>query len=418
MLEKLKALLKIKQEARAAKMKDVDKATEVAELRGYQTELEAIDEEIRSLQAMINELPGEGTTPPAGNERTAAINGEMPGVVVAGVKAQEQRKNADEEEMEYRKAFQQFVTKGTPIPAELRDDATTATTDLTTAIPTVLVNRIVEKLESTGMILPLVTKTAFPAGMNIPTSSVKPVATWVAEGANSDRQKKEVKTAITFTHFKLRCEIAMTMESSVMAIAAFEAKFVDNVVEAMVKTTEDAIINGAWNIAGSALVGPKGILDETVATGQNVDVAAAKGFTYKTLTDAEAKLPLAYENDAVWFMTKKTFMEFIGMTDGEAGAGQPIARVNYGIGGKPERTLLGRQVILNDYMASYAATVTNDTVVAFLFNPADYVLNTNYNMGIQKKQDWDTEDLLTKAVMAVDGKVIDKNSLVTITKKA
>ena len=210
----------------------------------------------------------------------------------------------------------------------------------------------------------------------------------------------------------------MTMESSVMAIAAFEAKFVDNVVEAMVETTEDAIIKGAWNAGKTALVGPKGILDETVATGQNVDVAAAKGFTYQTLVKAEAALPLAYESGAVWFMTKKTFMEFIGMTDGEAGAGQPIARVNYGIGGKPERTLLGRQVILNDYMASYAATVVSDTVVAFLFNPADYVLNTNYNMGIQKKQDWDTEDLLTKAVMAVDGKVIDKNSLVTVTKKA
>ena len=417
MLEKLKALLKAKQEARAAKLKDVDKATEVAELRGYQTELEAIDEEIRSLQAMIDELPGE-ETPPAGNERTAAVNGEIPGVVVSGAKAQEQRKSEDVEEMEYRKAFQQFVTKGTPIPVELREDATTATTDLTTAIPTVLVNRIVEKLEATGMILPLVTKTAFPAGMNIPTSSVKPVATWVAEGASSDRQKKEVKTAITFTHFKLRCEIAMTMESSVMAIAAFEAKFVDNVVEAMVETTEDAIIKGAWNAGKTALVGPKGILDETVATGQNVDVAAAKGFTYQTLVKAEAALPLAYESGAVWFMTKKTFMEFIGMTDGEAGAGQPIARVNYGIGGKPERTLLGRQVILNDYMASYAATVVSDTVVAFLFNPADYVLNTNYNMGIQKKQDWDTEDLLTKAVMAVDGKVIDKNSLVTVTKKA
>lgn len=408
-------LLKAKQDARAAKMNEVDKATEVSELRALQSSVEAIDEEIRNLQSMIDELPDESDPT---NERTAAVNGEIPGVVVANQEGQEARKSTESRDMEYRKAFQQFVTKGTPIPAELRDDATTATTDLTTAIPTVLVNRIVEKLESTGMILPLVTKTAFPAGMNIPTSSVKPVATWVAEGASSDRQKKEVKTAITFTHFKLRCEIAMTMESSVMAIAAFEAKFVDNVVEAMVKTTEDAIINGAWNQAGNALVGPKGILDETVASGQNVDVAAAKGFTYQTLVKAEAALPLAYENDAVWFMTKKTFMEFIGMTDGEAGAGQPIARVNYGIGGKPERTLLGRQVILNDYMASYAATVTNDTVVAFLFNPADYVLNTNYNMGIQKKQDWDTEDLLTKAVMAVDGKVIDKNSLVTVTKKA
>ena len=68
-------------------------------------------------------------------------------------------------------------------------------------------------------------------------------------------------------------------------------------------------------------------------------------------------------------------------------------------------------------MDSYAATVNNDTVVAFLFNPKDYVLNTNYNMGIQRKQDWDTEDYLTKAVMAVDGKVVDKNSLVTVTKK-
>jgi len=320
-----------------------------------------------------------------------------------------------EEEMEYRKAFQQFVTRGTPIPAELRVDAITATTDLTTAIPSVLVNQIVEKLESTGMILPLVTKTSFPAGMSIPTSSVKPVATWVAEGAGSDKQKKEVKTAITFTHFKLRCEIAMTQEASVMALSAFEAAFVRQVTEAMVKALEDAIINGAWNANHTALVGPAGILDETVASGQNVDVAATDGLTYQTLVDAEAKLPLAYEEGAVWFMTKKTFMAFVGMVDDN---GQPIARINYGIGGKPERTLLGRSVVLNEYMNSYASTVTNDTVVAFLFNPKDYVLNTNYNMGIQRKQDWDTEDYLTKAVMAVDGKVVDKNSLVTVTKKA
>ena len=42
-----------------------------------------------------------------------------------------------------------------------------------------------------------------------------------------------------------------------------------------------------------------------------------------------------------------------------------------------------------------------------------YILNTIYDMGISKKQDWDTEDLLTKAVMSVDGKVVDKGSLVT-----
>ena len=405
--KKLLALIAKKNERKTALTKQADACEDVEQLRAMNAELDTLNEEIRSLQELVDSIPDEAD--PDG--RTAAVTGQVPGVVVAGAT---QRK-AEPDDMEYRKAFQQFVTRGTPIPAELRNDATTATTDLTTAIPTVLVNQIVEKLETTGMILPLVTKTAFPAGMNIPTSSVKPVATWVGEGSGSDKQKKEVKTAITFTHYKLRCEIAMTMESSVMAISAFEAKFVENVVEAMTKALEDAIINGAWDANKNVLIGPKGILDETVAAGQNVEVAASAGLTYETLVDAEAKLPLAYENGAVWFMTKKTFMEFIAMTDT---VGQPIARVNYGIGGKPERTLLGRTVVLNEYMPNYAATVTDDTVVAFLFNPKDYVLNTNYNMGIQRKQDWDTEDFLTKAVMAVDGKVVDKNSLVTITKKA
>ena len=368
MKKRLMELLKAKKEARAAKLELVKTSNDVEELRKLQKEIEGINEEIRKFEEMIDELPKEDET----NERTAAVNGEIPGVVQTNVQSQEQRKSVDEEEMEYRKAFQQFVTKGTPIPVELREDATTATTDLTTAIPTVLVNKIIEKLEATGMILPLVTQTSFPAGMNIPTSSVKPVATWVSEGASSDKQKKEVKTAITFTHFKLRCEIAMTMEASVMAISAFEAAFVRQVVEAMTKAIEQAIIDGAGQ------TGPKGILAETVATGHNIEVTAAGKLEYDTLIKAEAALPLAYENDAVWFMTKKTFMSFVGMVDT---AGQPIARVNYGISGRPERTLLGRRVILNDYMGSYADTVTNDTIIAFLFNPKDYVLNTNYNMG-------------------------------------
>ena len=129
---------------------------------------------------------------------------------------------------------------------------------------------------------------------------------------------------------------------------------------------------------------------------------------------AEAALPLAYENGAVWNMTKKTFMKYVGMVDGN---GQPIARVNYGINGKPERTLLGRKVVLNEYMTSIDATLSADTVVAFLFDWSDYMLNTNYAMRVKSYEDNDTEDQITKAVMICDGKAIDVNSLVTVTKK-
>ena len=311
--------------------------------------------------------------------------------------------------IEYRKAFMNYALKGTAMPAEFKNvDANTKSSDAGVMIPETVLQKIVEKMEATGMILPLVTRTSYKGGVKIPTSSVKPTASWVSEGSGSDKQKKTVGS-ISFSYNKLRCAVSVSLETDTMALSIFEATLINNVTEAMTKAIEQAIISGD----GSEK--PKGILTETVADGQNIDIAKTGKIDYDTLIDAEAALPLEYENGAVWFMTKKTFMKFIGIVDSQ---GQPIARVNYGIGGSPERTLLGRRVVLNNYMSSYADTVSTDTVFAFLFNPSDYVLNTNLNMTIKKYEDNDTDDQVTKAMMLVDGKVVDNNSLVTITKKA
>lgn len=310
--------------------------------------------------------------------------------------------------VEYRTAFMMNVLEGKPIPEKFKNAAgPTKTGDIGSVISPAVVNRIIEKMESTGMILPLVTKTSYAAGATIPTSSVKPVATWVAEGGTSEKQKKTTGH-IDIKGFKLRCAISMTLESTVMSLQIFETVFVNNVSEAMVKAQEQSFINGDGN--GK----PKGVLTETVAEGQDVELAADKDPDYKTLVAVEAALPLSYENGAVWNMTKKTFMSFIGMVDANK---QPIARVTYGIDGKPERTLLGRRVVLNDYMPSLGAAIEADTVVAFLFDWSDYMFNTNYAMTVKTYEDNDTEDQVTKAVMICDGKVIDKNSLVTVTKK-
>jgi HK97 family phage major capsid protein len=311
--------------------------------------------------------------------------------------------------VEYRKAFMNYVVGGKAIPDKFRNASTTTkTTDVGAVISPTVINRIVEKMESIGMILPLVTRTTFAAGATVPTSAVKPVATWVAEGATSDKQKKTTGQ-IDIKGYKLRCAISMTLETSVMSLQVFETTFINNVSEAMVKAQEIAFISGT----GTGQ--PKGVLTETVETGQNIEIAAATDPTYQTLVDAEAALPLAYENGAVWNMTKKTFMKFIGMVDTNK---QPIGRVNYGINGQPERLLLGRRVVLNDYMTSLGATITSDTVVAFLFDWSDYMFNTNYNMTIKSYEDNDTEDQVTKTVTICDGKTIDKNSLVTVTKKS
>ena len=310
--------------------------------------------------------------------------------------------------VEYRKAFMNYVLNGKPIPEKFTNaNANTKTGDIGSVISPVVIHRIIEKMEATGTILSLVTRTAYAPGAVVPTSNVKPVATWVAEGGTSDKQKKTTGQ-IDIKGYKLRCAISMTLEATVMSLEIFETMFVNNVTEAMVKAQEQAIIDGDG--AGK----PKGILKETVPTGQNIDIAASADPTYKTLTKAEAALPLEYENGAVWNMTKKTFMEFAGMVDSN---GQPIARVNYGITGQPERTLLGRRVVLNNYMTSIGAAITADTVVAFLFDWPDYMFNTNYSMTVKTYEDNDTEDQITKAVMICDGKAIEVNSLVTVTKK-
>ena len=310
--------------------------------------------------------------------------------------------------VEYRKAFMNYVVNGTKIPDKFTNASeTTKTTDVGAVISPTVVNRIIEKMETTGMILPLVTNTSYAAGASVPKSTVKPVATWVAEGGTSDKQKKTTGN-IDIKGYKLRCAVAMTLETSVMSLKIFEDSFVKNVSEAMVKAQEQAFLLGDGN--GK----PKGVLKETVSEDKNVDIADAALPTYSTLVEAEAALPLAYENRAVWNMTKKTFMQFIGMVDNNK---QPIARTNYGLDGKPERTLLGRRVVLNEYMDNFKKSVTEDTVVAFLFDWSDYMFNTNYAMRVKTYEDNDNEDQVTKAVMICDGKVLDNESLVTITKK-
>jgi HK97 family phage major capsid protein len=305
--------------------------------------------------------------------------------------------------VEYRKSFMNYVLTGARMPGKfVNADASTKTSDVGSVIPTTILQRIVEKLESTGMILPLVTKTGYQGGVSVPTSSAKPVATWVAEGSGSDKQKK-ASGSIVFAYYKLRCAVSVSFEVSVVTLGVFENTIINNIAEAMTKSLEQAIVSGS----GSGQ--PKGILAETPEAGQNITVEKAD---YETLVSAEAALPLAYDNGAVWCMTKKTFMAFVGMVDGN---GQPIARVNYGVAGRPERSLLGRTVVLNDYMPSLGAA--GGSVVAFLFNFSDYLLNMNYNMTVKRYEDNDTDDQVTKAILLADGKVIDKNSLVTLTQK-
>lgn len=374
-----------------------DESQDLAEVRTIGKTLEALKNEIEEAEKQLADLDEktEETEAPENTENQEEERSFMPSNVQlqnAQVVRSFSVGESKSEDLNYRNAFMEFVMRNTPIPVELRADTNTLTSDVASVIPTELVNQIIEKMDHVGMILPIISKTSYAAGVEIPTSSVKPVASWVSEGAGSDRQKKATGK-IVFSYFKLRCEISMSMEVGTMALSAFEAKFVENVSKAMIYAIENAVINGT----GSGQ--PSGILTATVPEGQTL----TGELSFAKLAEAEGVLPQEYETGAKWCMNKKTFAKIQGLVDQN---GHPIARVNYGIGKALERTILGREVVVTPYVADD---------VMFMFDFADYVLNTIYDMGISKKQDWETEDLLTKAVMSVDGKVVDEGSLVKYT---
>ena len=417
MKEFLTKLIERKRSEVADLQKRSDESQDVNEVRAIGETLKKIAEEIAEAEKQLAELEKEEQEQPAQEEQPTGEEEQAErSVIPEGAELRNAQvvsrfnlggnnMEHNAENLQYRNAFMEFVLRGTPIPTELRADANTLTSDVASVIPTHLVNQIVEKFDKVGMILPLINRTSYAAGVEIPTSALKPEATWVSEGASSDRQKKTTGK-VSFTYHKLRCEISMSMEVGTMALSAFEAKFVENVAKAMVKKIEEAIISGT----GSGQ--PKGILKETAPTGQALEITGGK-ITYADLCSWEAAIPEEYEGTAKWCMSKKTFMSIMAITDQN---GQPVGRVNYGVDGKTERTILGRDVVLaSKYMPALAAATAN--TFAFAFDFSDYTLNTIYDMGISKKQDWDTEDLLTKAVMSVDGKVVDKESLVTVSNK-
>lgn len=372
MEKRLKEINDRKIEIRAA----LNSASEV-DLEAFKTELEKLNAEEQELR---NKL-----------DLASKINiGEVIAPTIKKPGEAEERNGIDS--LEYRNAFMNYVKTG-KMAEEFR--AVSMTPNNAAVMPTTMINKIIEKMDNCGMILPLVTRTSYETGISIPTSTAKPVATFVAEGATSDKQDKST-ASIIFGAYKLRCAVAVSLNLAVLSLDSFEKVLVDNISNAMMTALEKAII------AGTGTGEPKGIIKEEGAE------LTAEALDFDTIMAAEAELPSQYENGSVYVMSKKTFMQLRLAKDSNK---RPIL-TDLDIQNKE---LLGRKVVLCDYLPSFATAESGQTV-AFIFRMEDYILNTALDMQIKQYEDNDTDDIIRKAIMLVDGKVVDTSSLVKIVK--
>lgn len=411
MKDMLKKMLKAKQEQREALRKQLIESDNKEERASIGPTLEALEAEIADVQEMLREVDE-----PAQGGEEAGEGGERGFNPIAAVEQRtggEKKKPVDKfDTEEYRTAFMEFVCRGRAIPEEYRADAVTTTTDASAVIPTTILNEIVQELKSYGNLYNEVRKLNVQGGVQIPILSLKPTATWIGETTDSDDQKIQANTSISFSYFGLECKIAQTLLASVTTLDMFQQLFVPLAVEAMAKALDTAIMNG------SGTNQPTGITkDSRVPTGNTItltptDFSTWAGWKKKVF----AKMKKSYRNGK-FYMSQATFDGYIdGMVDSN---GQPIGRVNYGIDGAETYRFGGKTVetVEDDIIKAYDDAATND-VVAVFFNPGDYAINSNLTMTTVKWTDHDTNTIKNKVIMICDGKLVDPNGVLIIKKGA
>lgn len=378
------------------------------ELKAILDEIKAINEKIKLIEDIIKEKEegnsdngDSGNTDGNGDGARNDESGEQEPKRFKPVMTNETR-GAEMENLEYRKAFRNLVSKGIAIPQELR--AVSSTSDVEDVIPQNLIAQIIDKSRDFGMIFKAVTKTSYAVGQEYPIASFRPIVNYVDEGKGSENQKASTEGKISFNGYKADCRIAWTEETDRMTLDVWEKYFVEKVVEAITIWKENEIINGE---SGKIT----GILSQTATFNVEKDT-----LTYSDLLELEGNLPSGKDSGAKWYMSKKTFFNtFKNILDEH---GNPVASLDHGTDKKIVPYILGREVVYCDeYMPNHNGSGTKaKQVTAFMFDMKDYVFNENYNLGMQRRVNWETDDHELKCVFRCDGKPLDTDSLITVSR--
>ena len=125
----------------------IDGAASAEALSAIELDLRKTDIRIAELRTRISEEEQKAADPAVRSDKddipeTRDLKPIGADIIRNNINIPDERRQADSD-LEYRKAFMDFVLRKKPIPAELRAGEVTKTTDVSAVIPTVLVNRII-----------------------------------------------------------------------------------------------------------------------------------------------------------------------------------------------------------------------------------------------------------------------------------
>ena len=443
------AILKKKLERLIAKRDKLDAAckaaTDAAEVRGYTETLGELNEEIEEVRSMIASLEAQQQaqqqeeTPVSRDEVPAGAVQHNAGIAASfaqGTKITDARSDSNPtESMEYRRAYMNYVQRGVPIPAELRQrvdnyinslpvearagyDAIN-TNDTGAVIPMNLVREIINtNRKRYGNLYSRVRKTSLPGGVKFPVGAFEAEAHWINESTVSPRQSIGSAEDVMFAYHVLELRIAQTFLSSILSIEEFEMKVPEVTSVAYMRAHDKAIIKG------SGVDQPLGILNDTRVTSAADHTIALTAAEINNWTAWRkkffAKLPLGYRSGEFIFNNGTVDAYLETMADGN---NNPIFRqatgleVNDGDAADPNGRFFGRRISLvePDILADFDTASSGD-VIGIYWQPEDYAINENFGFTTMRYYDNERNQWVNKALTVCDGKILNPVGYYLITK--
>lgn len=390
----------------------IQASQDVNEVRSLTAEAEELQTEIKEAEAKLNEIEAE--------EARAAVPAEAKLVnpMVKGSFKAEEKRDAENvlESMEYRNAFKAYVQNGTKLPSEIRGQVI-STDETGAAIPLTIMNEVINTVRKRyGNLYNKVRKMNVKGGVDFPIGALQASFKWINESTVSPRQKTDKLGKVSFSYYTAEIRIAQSFVSSIVTIDDFETKIAEVIAVAYLQAMDQGIVNGTGD--GQMT----GILNDARVTNV-VELTAADINSWKAWrTKFFSKLPLGYRAGEFIFplSTVETYLET--MSDAN---NNPVFRqatgleVNDGDAVNPNGRFFGRDISLvePDILPDFDSAEAGD-VIGIFWQPEEYAINENFGFTMRRYFDEETNEWVDKAIVVVDGKVLNPNGYYLIKKKA
>lgn len=433
-------------EKRSAINDKVKAAQTADEVRRLTAELSEIDAELRDIDAALAETAEEREPEPVSTEEREApavkssklVNGQIVGAFRMGTPAQtEQRTNENPlDSMEYRTAFKDYVQRGVPIPAEIiskaeayraslpaeqRSGIASTTADTGAAIPMTVVRQIINTVRKRyGNLYAKVRKTAVMGGVKYPIGALEAQFSWITEGTVSPKKKAGSLYDVTFGYNTAEIRIAQSFLSQIVTMEAFEAEVARVMAIAYARAMDYGIVNGTGDGQMTGILNDPNVL---ALSSTNVITMTAAQMSDWTQWRKRffAALPLGYRNGEFIFSASTVDSYLETMADSN---NNPIFRqatgleVNDGDAENPNGRFFGRNVSLvePDILPDFDTASANDVIGIFWQPDEAYAINENFAFTMRRYFDEDTNEWIDKALVVVDGKVLNPQGIYLIKK--